>query len=120
MFDADRGLMPWVVEAVAVPSIGIIGRWRDRTEARGVAIEGPYVLWRDRFGDHKLREALLKSMQSENPDVRRLARDTVAHRTGKDADEVSASWQQPEAQPREASRSTSDGKISYVVVEATS
>lgn len=50
MYNAD-GVMPWIMSGIHVPSIGIIGRWRDRTEAPGEGVEGPYVLWRDRVKD---------------------------------------------------------------------
>lgn len=65
-FDAmynSEGLMPWIMEGVHVPSIGIIGRWRDRTEARGTGVEGPYVLWRSR--DQDLRDQDAASREGE-------------------------------------------------------
>lgn len=55
----DDGIMPWIMEGVYVPSIGIIGRWRDRSEILGEAVEGPYILWRDRVQDLRDQEKLL-------------------------------------------------------------
>ena len=54
----DRDLMPWIFEGINVPSIGIIGRWRDRTEPLGEAVEGPYILWRDRLQDKKDQDSM--------------------------------------------------------------
>lgn len=47
----DIHLMPWVMDGVYIPSIGIVGRWRDGTQEAGEGVEGPYVLWRDRVRD---------------------------------------------------------------------
>lgn len=38
-----EGLMPWVMSGVYIPSIGIVGRWRDRTEPVGEGVEGNAV-----------------------------------------------------------------------------
>lgn len=63
-----EGLMPWIMEGIHIPSVGIVGRWRDRTEARGQGVEGPYVLWRDRVAD--LRDQL--ATQAEDTRQREL------------------------------------------------
>lgn len=55
----SEGRMPWIMSGIYVPSIGIIGRWRDRTEPQGEGVEGPYVLWRDRVRDLQDQEAAL-------------------------------------------------------------
>lgn len=59
MYNQD-GLMPWIMEGIHVPSIGIVGRWRDRTEALGEGVEGPYVLWRSRDADLRDQDESIK------------------------------------------------------------
>ncbi|ORY79846.1 hypothetical protein BCR37DRAFT_393926 [Protomyces lactucae-debilis] len=117
MFDEEHGLLPWIVEAVNIPSIGIVGRWRDRTEARGVAIEGPYVLWRDRVGDRIERERLVKLMTGSDV-VAQDVMNEVTERYGMDAETLLAAWQKPDALARQVSPS-SKAFERYIVVEAT-
>lgn len=69
MFDEDNGLLPWIVEAVSIPSVGIVGRWRDRSEHRGIAVQGPYFLSRDRVGDYLAREKMKIAGPNAGPNV---------------------------------------------------
>ncbi|CCG84046.1 protein of unknown function [Taphrina deformans PYCC 5710] len=64
MYNQD-GLMPWIMEGVHVPSIGIVRRWRDRTEAPGDGVEGPYVLWRNRQADLQDQDATIRQAKAD-------------------------------------------------------
>lgn len=73
----DDGIMPWIMEGVYIPSIGIVGRWRDRAEILGEAVEGPYILWRDRGRDRQdqehamglYRQAISRGLSAASPNV---------------------------------------------------
>lgn len=62
MYNAD-GLMPWIMEGINIPSVGIVGRWRDRNESLRDGVEGPYCLWRDRVKDLQDQETSIKEAQ---------------------------------------------------------
>lgn len=72
MYNQD-GLMPWIMHGVHIPSIGIVGRWSDRTHALG-GVEGPYILWRDRVQDLRDQEAEQKEYERQ----RELGKDVSA------------------------------------------
>lgn len=98
MYNAD-GLMPWVMEGVCIPSIGIVGRWRDRTEPLHHGIEGPYCLWRDR----------VKDFEDQEERIRQAERDRAL---GNEANELEV------CSVRHLPRETSD--MSYIIIEERS
>lgn len=94
MYNAE-GLMHWIMDGIHVPSIGIVGRWRDRTEPVGEGVEGkrflsptpsstdmsgPYCLWRDRVQDLRDQERALEAYEkalrlgktAEKPELRKV------------------------------------------------
>ncbi|BFZ53940.1 F-box protein of unknown function [Savitreella phatthalungensis] len=97
MFNSD-GLMPWVMEGVVIPSIGIIGRWRDNSEPQGEGVEGGYVLWRDRA-----RDAISQ--------LRRLAWEADLERTG------TLSHQPRPSLPVRTAGKEAGTETSYIVIE---